>query len=64
MISSNGPIEAETYEPVLVSVKQIKSMLKNNTWKGSMEQEEVEYNISNNLYPKKYTKEVKKLLGL
>lgn len=55
-------IEPEAYEPVTVPVKDIKKMIKANIWEGSLEQEEVMYNLENNLYPKDYTKQVKELL--
>ena len=61
---SIGEIEPEAYEPVAVPVKDIKRMIKTNAWEGSLEQEEVLYNINEGLYPKDYADEVKKLLGI
>lgn len=59
---SISEIEPEAYEPVIVPVKDIEKMIKANTWKDSLEQEEVMYNLENNLYPEDYTKQVKELL--
>lgn len=56
-------IEPEAYEPVTVPIKDIEKMLKTNTWEDSLEQEEVMYNLENNLYPEDYTKKVKELLN-
>ena len=60
---SISEIEPEAYEPVMVSVKDIEKMIKTNTWEDSLEQEEVMYNLENNLYPEDYTKQVKELLN-
>lgn len=60
---SISEIEPETYEPVTVPVKDIEKMIKANTWEDSLEQEEVMYNLENNLYPEDYTKQVKELLN-
>lgn len=60
---SISEIEPEAYEPVTVPVKDIEKMLKTNTWEDSLEQEEVMYNLENNLYPEAYTKKVKELLN-
>ena len=59
---SISEIEPEAYEPVTISVKDIERMIKTNTWEDSLEQEEVLYNLENNLYPEDYTKQVKELL--
>lgn len=59
---SISEIEPEAYEPVIVPVKDIEKMIKANTWEDSLEQEEVMYNLENNLYPEDYTKQVKELL--
>ena len=59
---SISEIEPEAYEPVTVPVKDIEKMLKTNTWEGSLEQEEVMYNLEDNLYPEDYTKKVRELL--
>ena len=59
---SISEIEPEAYEPVTIPVKDIEKMLKTNTWEGSLEQEEVMYNLEDNLYPEDYTKKVKELL--
>ncbi len=61
MISANGPIEVYTYEPVKININTIKKMVKEGKWEGSLEQEEVEYNIENNLYSKDYIEKVKKI---
>lgn len=60
---SISEIEPEAYEPVTVPVKDIEKMIKANTWEDSLEQEEVMYNLENNLYPEDYTKQVKELLN-
>ena len=59
---SISEIEPEAYEPVTVPVKDIEKMIKANTWEDSLEQEEVMYNLENNLYSEDYTKKVKELL--
>ncbi len=59
---SISEIEPDAYEPVTISVKDIEKMIKTNTWEDSIEQEEVMYNLENNLYPEDYTKKVKELL--
>ena len=59
---SISEIEPDAYEPVMVPVKNIEKMIKANTWEDSLEQEEVMYNLENNLYPEDYTKKVKELL--
>ena len=60
---SISEIEPEAYEPVTVPVKDIEKMIKANTQEDSLEQEEVMYNLENNLYPEDYTKQVKELLN-
>lgn len=60
---SISEIEPDAYEPVTVPVKDIEKMIKTNTWEDSLEQEEVLYNLENNLYPEDYTKQVKELLN-
>lgn len=60
---SISEIEPEAYEPVTVPVKDIEKMIKANTWEDSLEQEEVMYNLENNLYPEDYTEQVKELLN-
>lgn len=59
---SISEIEPEEYEPVTIPVKDIKRMIKTNTWEDSFEQEEVIYNLENNLYLEDYIKEVKEFL--
>ena len=56
-------IKPEAYKPVTVPVKDIKKMIKTNTWEDSLEQDEVMYNLENNLYSEDYTKQVKELLN-
>ena len=58
---SISKIEPEAYEPVTISVKDIEKMIKTNTWEDSLEQEEIMYNLENNLYSEDYTKQVKEL---
>ena len=55
-------IKPEVYEPAIIPVKDIKRMIKTKTWEDSLEQEEVMYNLENNLYSENYTKKVKELL--
>ncbi len=59
---SISEIEPDAYEPVTVPVKDIEKMIKANTWEDSLEQEEIMYNLENNLYPENYAKKVKELL--
>ena len=59
---SISEIEPEAYEPVTISVRDIEKMIKTNTWEDSLEQEEIMYNLKNNLYSEDYTKKVKELL--
>ena len=59
---SISEVEPEAYEPVTIPVKDIKKMIKANTWEDSLEQAEVMYNLENNLYPEDYTKQVNELL--
>ena len=58
---SISEIEPEAYEPVTISVKDIEKMIKTNTWEDSLEQEEIMYNLENNLYSEDYIKQVKEL---
>lgn len=59
---SISEIEPEAYEPVTISVRDLEKMIKTNTWEDSLEQEEIMYNLENNLYSEDYTKKVKELL--
>lgn len=59
---SISEIKPEAYEPVTIPVKDIEKMIKTNTWEDSLEQEEIMYNLENNLYSEDYTKQVKELL--
>ena len=59
---SSGDIEPETYEPEAFPIKDIEKMMKNGTWEGSLEEEEIKYNIENNYYPEKYSKKLKSLI--
>ena len=54
--------EPEEYEAVWISIPDIKKMINDGCWKGSLEEEEVLYNLKNNLYSKKYAKQVKKII--
>ena len=58
---SISEIEPEAYELVTVPVKDIEKMIKTNTWEDSLEQDEVMYNLENNLYSEDYIKQVKEL---
>ena len=62
VIESDGEIEQEKYVAVEISIDVIKDMIKNGTWKGSLEEEEVMYNLEHNLYPEDYTEELNKIL--
>ena len=59
---SISEIEPEAYAPVTISVRDIEKMIKTNTWEDSLEQEEIMYNLENNLYSEDYIKQVKELL--
>ena len=63
VISSTGEIEPEKYEAQEIPIKDIKKMMENGTWEGSLEEEEVKYNIDNYYYPEKYSKKLKKLIN-
>lgn len=63
VISSTGEIEPEKYEAQEIPIKDIEKMMKNGTWEGSLEEEEVKYNIDNYYYPEKYSKKLKKLIN-
>ena len=55
--------EEYEYEPQSISIKKIKCMMEDGCWKGSLEEEEVLYNLENNYYTdKKYVKKLKKVL--
>lgn len=59
-------IEGETkceYEPLEIPIKTIWEMVKNGTWEGSLEQEEIEYNVEHKLYPVKQLKQYSKMLA-
>lgn len=63
--SSDGKeVQAEKYEACMVPIKMIIDMIKKGTWKGSLEEEEVVYNIKHNLYSEEYTKQVKEILKI
>lgn len=63
IISSTGKIEPEKYEAQEVPISVIKEMIKNGTWKDSLEEEEVLYNLEENYYSPEYTEKVKKVLN-
>lgn len=66
MISSDGygALTPEAYDAVEIPLKDIKKMITDGTWEDSLEQEEVEYNLENNLYKNEpYLSELKKLLN-
>ena len=63
VISSTGKIEPEKYEAQEVPIATIKKMIKNGTWEGSLEEEEVLYNLEEDYYSSKYTEKVKKVLN-
>ena len=63
IISSTGKIEPEKYEAQEVPISVIKEMIKNGTWGGSLEEEEVLYNLEEDYYSPEYTKQVKEVLN-
>lgn len=63
IISSTGKIEPEEYEAQEVPISVIKEMIKDGTWEGSLEEEEVLYNLEENYYSPEYTKQVKEVLN-
>lgn len=52
----------EKYKAIKIPLSKIKRMIKNRTWEGSLEQEEVTYNLQHNLYSERYTNKVSMLL--
>lgn len=54
--------ELYEYEACEVPIEQIKKMVKNGTWEDSLEEEEVLYNLENNLYSESYAKSVRKII--
>ncbi len=54
--------KAEEYKPVKIPFRYIKRMIKNGTWEGSLEEEELLYNLEHNLYSESYAKLVKKII--
>lgn len=63
IISSTGNIEPEEYEAQEIPISVIKEMIKNGTWEGSLEEEEVLYNLEENYYSPEYTKQVREILN-
>lgn len=63
IISSTGNIEPEEYEAQEVPISVIKEMIKKGTWKDSLEEEEVMYNLEENYYSPEYTKQVRDVLN-
>jgi hypothetical protein len=61
MIEGESKVECNLCE---VPIRIIKQLIRNNKWKGSLEEEEVMYNLKNNLYSEKYTKKVKEVLNI
>ena len=51
------------YEPVEIPMKTLIEMIKNGTFEGSLEQEEIEYNVEHGLYPVKQLKQYSKMLA-
>lgn len=51
------------YEPLEIPVKTILEMVKNGTWEGSLEQEEIEYNVEHKLYAVKQLKQYSEMLA-
>lgn len=63
IISSTSEIEPEKYEAQEVPIATIKKMIKDRVWKGSLEEEEVLYNLEADYYSSEYTEKVKKVLN-
>lgn len=63
IISSTGNIEPEEYEAQEVPITIIKKMIKDGTWEGSLEEEEVLYNLEEGYYIPEYTEKVKEVLN-
>lgn len=63
IIYSTSKIEPEEYEAQEVPISVIKEMIKNGTWEGSLEEEEVLYNLEADSYSSEYTEKVKKVLN-
>ena len=63
IISSTDKIEPEKYEAQEVPIATIKKMIKDGAWKGSLEEEEVLYNLEADYYSSEYTEKVKKVLN-
>lgn len=63
VISSTDKIESDEYETQEVPISVIKEMIKNGTWEGSLEEEEVLYNLEADYYSSEYTEKVKKVLN-
>lgn len=63
IISSTGKIEPEEYEAQEVPISVIKEMIKKGTWKDSLEEEEVLYNLESDYYSPEYTEKVKEALN-
>ena len=63
-MSDNGITGGEPceYEACEVPLKVIEKMKKNGTWEGSLEEEEVLYNLKHDLYSDEYTEAVQKIL--
>ena len=51
------------YEPIEIPLKTICKMVENGTWEGSLEQEEIEYNVEHKSYPVKQLKQYTELLA-
>lgn len=62
MAKIEGGIRCE-YEPLEIPIKTILEMVKNGTWEGSLEQEEIEYNVKHKLYAVKQLKQYSKMLA-
>ena len=52
------------YEAQEVPINEVKKMIFKGTWKGSLEEEEVLYNLQNNLYSEEYKSQIVRLLKL
>jgi len=49
------------YKPVWLPIRRIKKMIKDGTWEGSLNQEEVMYDLQKGYYSEKDVKKLKKI---
>lgn len=54
----------DEYEAYEVPINEVKKMIFRGTWRGSLEEEEVLYNLQHNLYSEEYESEIVRLIKL